>query len=131
MVTELGDTKLLAKMSVGDMTALDAVYHKKCYTALYTLHRSLTRRNKSKVLTEMKPESVAFAELVSYMEDCQQKDHPIGSIFKLSELVKLYYTQRLEQLGADMSSRVHPTRLKERLLFQMPNSRKMLVMHYY
>ena len=36
MVTELGDTKLLAKMSVGDMTALDAVYHKKCYTALYT-----------------------------------------------------------------------------------------------
>ena len=54
------------------------------------------------------------------MEDCQQKDHPIESIFKLSELVKLY-TQRLEQLGADMSSRVHPTRLKEKLLFQMPN----------
>ncbi len=40
MVTELGDTKLLATMSCGDMTALDAVYHKKCYTALCTRHRS-------------------------------------------------------------------------------------------
>jgi len=90
MVTELGDTKLLAKMSAGDMTALDAVYHKKCYTALYTRHRYITRKNKLKVHSEMKPESVAFEELVSYMENCQQKDHPIGSIFKLSELVKLY-----------------------------------------
>ena len=68
----------------------------------------------------MKLESVAFAELVLYMEECQQKTHPTGSIFKLSELVNLY-TQRLEQLGADLSTRIHPTRLKERLLTQMPN----------
>ncbi len=87
MVTELGDTKLLAKMSCGDMTALDVVHHKKCYTALYTRHRSLSRKSQSNVNNEMKLESVAFAELVLYMEECQQKTQPTGSIFKLSELV--------------------------------------------
>lgn len=41
-------------------------------------------------------------------------------IFKLSDLVKLY-TQCLEQLGADISNRVKPTRLKEKTLLAMPN----------
>ena len=36
MATELRDTKLLARLSVGDMTASDAVYHKNCITALQT-----------------------------------------------------------------------------------------------
>ncbi len=56
----------------------------------------------------MKLESVAFAELVLYMEECPPKTHPTGSIFKLSELVKLY-TRRLKQLGADLSTRIHQT----------------------
>jgi len=30
-----------------------------------------------KHIKEMKPESVAFAEFVSYIEDCQQRDHSI------------------------------------------------------
>ena len=36
MATELRNTKLLARLSVGDMTASDAVYHKNCITALHT-----------------------------------------------------------------------------------------------
>ena len=44
----------------------------------------------------------------------------MGSIFKLSNLVKLY-TERIIQLGADVSSRVVPSRLKETLLSHMPH----------
>ncbi|KAH3800333.1 hypothetical protein DPMN_153966 [Dreissena polymorpha] len=32
---ELQDTQLLAKLSVGDMVAIEAQYHKKCLSALY------------------------------------------------------------------------------------------------
>ena len=45
MATEMRDTKLLAKLSVGDMTASDALYHKKCHTALHTRYRSFVRKN--------------------------------------------------------------------------------------
>ena len=122
MVTELRDTKLLAKMSCGDLIALDAVYHKDCFTALYTRHRSLSRKTDAELHHDIKSESVALAELMSYMEDRQQSDHPIGNIFKLSDLVKLY-TQRIEQLGVDvLISRVNPTRLK--VCIQCPGSRE-------
>ena len=40
MATDLRETRLIAKLLSGDMTALDAVYHKKCFTSLYTRHRS-------------------------------------------------------------------------------------------
>ena len=36
--TDLEDTKILAKLSEGDMVALDAVYHTKCLAALYNRH---------------------------------------------------------------------------------------------
>ena len=36
MATELEDTKLLAKMLVGDMMALDAVYHRSTLLTMYT-----------------------------------------------------------------------------------------------
>ena len=94
MVTELRDKRLLAKMSCGDLTALDAVYHKKCLTALHTRHRSLSRKNEASTRDDLTPESLALAELMSYMEDCQEAEHSMGSIFNLSNLVKLY-TERI------------------------------------
>ena len=40
-------------------------------------------------------------------------------MFKLSALSKMY-ASRLEQMGVDISQRVHSTRLKERLIQQCP-----------
>ena len=54
------------------------------------------------------------------MEDCQEAKYPMGNIFKLSNLVKLY-TERITQLGVNVSSRVNPSRLKEKLLPHMPH----------
>ena len=42
---ELQDTKLLAKLSVGDMIAIDAVYHLKCLTLFNNKQRSQQRHS--------------------------------------------------------------------------------------
>ena len=63
MVTELRDTRLLAEMYCGDLTALDAVYHKKCLTTLYARHISLSRKNDASTRDDLTPESLALAEL--------------------------------------------------------------------
>jgi len=89
-----------------DLTALDAVYHKKCLTALYTRNRSLTRKNEASTRDNLTPESLPLAELMSYMEDYQDAEHPMGSIFKLFNLVKLY-TERITR-GHRHADRHHP-----------------------
>lgn len=57
-------------------------------------------------------ESVALAKLVSYIEELSQDDDT--AVFELSEMTKLY-TERLRQLGVEVSSRINSTRLEERL----------------
>ena len=57
---------------------------------------------------------VAFAELVSYIEEIQN-DNSVAPIFKLADLVNLYST-RLKQLGTDVEQLIHSTKLKDNIL---------------
>ena len=119
MATELRDSKLLAKLSVSDMTASDAVYHKKYLTSLHTRYRYFVRKKGEDGANEnMKPESVALAELISYLEEmkCTDGSH---TLLKLSDLMKLY-TEHLAQLGGDTSKRIDSTHIKDKLLAQLP-----------
>lgn len=59
---------------------------------------------------------MAFAELVSYIEELQT-DEDIAPGFKLADLNRLY-SSRLEKLGLKQYSRVHSTKLKNRILSQ-------------
>ena len=120
--TKLCDTSLLAKLTTSDMHALDAKYHRKCLIALY----NRARKHYNDEIDDsdhkaMSNESVALAELVSYIEELSQ-DVGIVPVFKLSEMTKLY-TERLRQLGVEVSSRINSTRLKERLLSAVPDLR--------
>jgi hypothetical protein len=116
MAMELWDTQLLAKLSSGDMVAIDAIYHKHCLTELFTRYRSSQRQKESGVGDDkLSYEAIAFAELVSYIEDIRLSNE---SIIKLSTVLQLYKS-RLEQLGGDVSQRINVTRLKERLLAQI------------
>ena len=63
--------------------------------------------------------SIALAELVAYME-YNHTEESIAPVFKLTDLAQLYKT-RLEQLGGDISGRIHVSRLKLRLLSVLPN----------
>ncbi|CAJ1048465.1 hypothetical protein GWK47_003689 [Xyrichtys novacula] len=106
--TLLQDTELLGQLSAGDMVAIEAKYHTRCLIGLY----NRVRRANLEGLE---------AQLVLYIEETRQHDGS-APVFKLSELVQLYKS-RMEQLGVEVDSRVHSTRLKERLLCEFPDMR--------
>jgi hypothetical protein len=100
MAHEIQDRKLLGQLSAGDAVALDVVYHKKCYTDLYTKYRlSLRAKSSHCQKKEIGTQSVAFAELISFVEEFKYENN---TILKLSDFVKMY-TNRLRQLGDDMT----------------------------
>ena len=64
-------------------------------------------------------QGIAFAELISFLEEC--RDNPeLASVFTLAELVQMY-SNRLQELGVELSSKVNATRLKERLFYVFPD----------
>ena len=115
----LNDTALLGKLSAGDMVALDAVYHTQCLSKLYK--RAAKMKNQLSTPTDEYSvcQGTALAELVSFLEECRN-DSDDSPVFKLSELSRMY-ASRLEQVGVDISQRIHTTRLKERLIQQCPD----------
>lgn len=116
MCHELQDPALLAKLSAGDMIAIEAKYHLSCLNLLYSRAR---QSSKTETDESHAPHDIAFAELIMFMEDMKDND---GPVFQLSTLAKLY-KQNMEQLGVVTENRIHTTRLKDRLLSQLPTLR--------
>ena len=58
---------------------------------------------------------------MAYLED-MNSDENNAPVFKLTDIAQLYKT-RLEQLGLTVGERIHTTRLKERLLSELPHLR--------
>lgn len=117
---DLEDTNLLAKLSSGDTIAIEAKYHRTCLVSLYNRHRCHSAANqKEKQTLDSNLRGIAFAELVAYIEDVHVEG--VAPVFKLADLANLYQT-RMDQLGVTTaSSRLHSTRLKERLLAALPH----------
>ena len=114
MALELEDFDLLGRMSEGDLIAIEAKYHLKCLISLKNRYRSLcsqkAQNSSDRVDDEKMDESMAFVELVEYIEGCVENG---TYLFKLSELSSLYI-QRLEDLG--IKKTINKTRLKNALL---------------
>ena len=106
---QLQDKPLLAKLSSGDMVAQDAEYHVKCLVSLYNRARG-TEKYSAESDADAVNHGIAFAELVSYIEDARM-DNLVAPIFKLSDLVSLY-SNRLKQLGTEVAGSIHSTKLK-------------------
>lgn len=120
--TELtGDTLLLAKLGSSDMIALEAKYHIKCLLALYNRARKVRSTQLKTANEEDKILAVVFAELVVYIEDARSKES-IAPVFKLADMAQLYRS-RLQQLGVISETRMHTTRLKQKLLARFPDMR--------
>lgn len=87
----LCDGLLLAKLSRGDVIALEAKHHKGCLTSLYNRVRAQKRKDLNSGRgkgTEKIMKSIVFAELVSFVKDSKTDD--LAPVLKLSELKKLY-----------------------------------------
>ena len=99
------------------MPAQNAYYHAPCLTALYNRVRNISpskEEENNENHSQSSLEAIALAELVMYIEEA-----PNPMVFLLSDLAKTY-SRLLEQLGANVPSRVNSTRLKDRLLTQIP-----------
>lgn len=116
--TELHGTKLLSKLAAGDMVAIDATYHAKCIVAFYNRARRKYRES-IEDHENSRLHAIAFAELVSYIEEFKECQESLP-LFTLAELSKLYSTI-LDDLGADQASRIHTTRLREKLEAELPD----------
>jgi len=114
MALALEDFELLGRMSEGDLIAIEAKYHLKCLISLGNCYRSFcaqkTQDSNDRAEDETMDDSVAFVELVEYIEGCVENG---THLFKLSELSSLYI-KRLEDLG--IKKIVNKTRLKNALL---------------
>ena len=117
---QVGDNELLARLSMGDMVALEAKYHYKCLLALYYRAKT-TVEAEPKTDHEVVMSRIALAELVLYIEETHLEEGT-APVFRLADLAKLY-TTRMEHLGVALCKKVNSTRLKERLLAQLPGLR--------
>ena len=113
----LQDQALIAKLSQGDMIAIDAVYHTKCLAALYRRNANVSENKHEKDTSQDVIFTSAFAELMSFI-DSSLENEEISPVFKLSEL-KQFYCSKIKQLGGQTSS-VHSTRLKNQVLANFP-----------
>ena len=99
------------------MIAIDAAYQKQCLTHFRNIYQIQT---KSKQTLDLAPDAIALAKPISFIEETHQSENQSEHIFKLSNLVQLYRS-KLEQFGGNMSEETHGTRLKEKLLTQIPD----------
>ena len=109
-------TKLLAKLSEGDMVAREACYHLRCMTKFTNTYRSFVKKNVDPDQQKQKKyESIALAEVMNFVEEGLQVNSGEASPFlKLSE-IRQYYCGCLTRMNAP-STTANATRLKEKLL---------------
>ena len=113
---QVGDNELLARLSMGDMVALEAKYHSKCLLALYYCAKT-TVEAEPKTDHEGVMSRIVLAELVLYIEETHLEEGT-APVFRLVDLAKLY-TTRMEHIGVALCKKVNSTMLKERLLAQL------------
>ena len=110
----LGDKKLMAKLSAGDLIAINAVYHLSCLVQLYrrveTVGCDMSESRKTQVIR-----AHVFHELVDYVLD----HRGTGVMMKMADLTTLY-DKRLTSLGfSDITA--NTTRLRKDLEREIPD----------
>ena len=115
----LQDEKLLAKLSAGHLVVLEAKYHAPCLAPLYKKAERFKEEGGEDETSPRLPEGIVLAELVFFIAESRMVSSAELPVFILSELVDKY-TSRLKQLGKNTSALVHTTRLKDRILSQIP-----------
>ena len=118
---KLQDQELIANLSPGDLVAQDAKYHSRCLVKVYNATKRTTEDNQQEN-SDGVFHGIALAELLSYIEETKMTDQSVAPIFKLSDLLKLY-SDRLRELGADVTGRIHSSVLKDRILANVPGIR--------
>ena len=124
--TFLNDSRLLAKLSEGDMVATEAQYHKKCLTTCYNTYKSRKRSVLPEADKLRNIENKALKDVVDYVKEkivlcIECESTPVFTQKSLTD----FYNARLICHGADkeFTRRSHRTRLRERIMEKVPGLR--------
>ncbi len=118
---QLCDERLLARLSEGDMIAVEALYHKTCLSSLYNRLREIKKSSRTNTDADSAIiEGMVLEEIVDYLKSSSESQEDIP-VFKLSDLKSLY-SQRLKEYGSPdvRTENIHSTRLKEKILSRIP-----------
>lgn len=95
----LNDSKLIAKLSAGDLIAIEVRYHAKCLVGLYNRARqSNSPTTKHTVKSQVELDELAFAELIAYVDESLEIENI--AVLKLSDLVR-FFSSKLQELGIE------------------------------
>ena len=86
-----GKIQLFAKLSSVDMTTINAVYHKQYLTAFYNKNCTVVREEGQKEYPDLTSESIAFDELVSYIEENDKKNSTLITFLNCQTLYDSTY----------------------------------------
>jgi len=117
----LQDNNLIRKLSEGGMIALEAKYHAKCLTHLYNRVHSAMKSESHADYSVSVFESIALSEVITHLENSRMEmvENLETPLLKLSDVTKVYH-EKLQQFGIQINSRIHSTRLKEKLMANIP-----------
>ena len=115
---KLQDQKLISQLSHSDLVAQEAKYHSNCLIKLYNASNRKTEEDEKENFDRVS-HGIALVELLGYIEDITLSVKDIAPVFKLVDLLQLY-TDRLVELGVEITGRIHSTDLKNRILAYMP-----------
>lgn len=111
----LQDSKLLAKLSAGDVISQEVKYHPHCLCSLYM--KAKPHLKSDEPTTDQMRHGLVFAELAEFIQEVNDSSSSLV-VLKLADLTKMYST-RLKDYGL-VSGRAHSGRLKNRLLAHFP-----------
>ena len=117
---QVGDNELLARLSMGDVVALEAKYNSKCLLALYYRAKT-TVEAEPKTDHEGVMSRIVLAELVLYIEETHLEEGT--HLSSDSQILQSYTRQEWNISGLLCARKLIGTRLKERLLAQLPGLR--------
>ena len=81
---EMGDTKLRAKLSEGDMISRDACYHHKCMTGFTNSYKSFVKFRQDK---QKRCKEIPILEVLNYLEETLEASVVILPCLKLSDVI--------------------------------------------
>ena len=113
----LQDRVLLAKLSAGDMVAIDAVYHLRCLNRLYKKAASHLNLQKGHGQEKDMLRQQALSELQDFVETFRGSGQPIPM-----SKIRTLYDKRLAELAiAEEGDVTHTTRLRETIVAAIPD----------
>ncbi|CAB1426742.1 unnamed protein product [Pleuronectes platessa] len=111
MAVALGEDRIVALLSEGDLVTIEAKYHRNCYTGFKRRYNAICKRNTATEDFEVTAEN----KLLQFV---QEEIAGGRNIFALQDLTDMM-TERLEQSGIQKT--VNRTRLKKTVLKHFPD----------